>query len=474
MTGPRTLRAKLTLTAIAVIGGALCLMGVAVDVIAGKTLTMSIDSELRRNADRIVERHRDFLAHRPDGGRPPGPFRPPPKERFSALEPRFIRIAPDSDVPATTSGPFDEAAVRMAEKGHESFKTTSYRGESIRVLTVPLLLGRRIDSVVQVPYSMADVDAALATLRVILLTLIPVAAVLAAGAARFLIDRLLRPLYNIASAADAVGARNHTDRIAVVGDDEFAFLGRTLNRMLDRLASALDAEQATSRELEASLERQKRFSADASHELKTPVAVVKANSSMLLHSNALPADCAECIKDIDAAADRMDHLVRELMVLAKAESSFPSATREPCCVGAVVAAAVKQSRPGTAAVSVVPGPDLPPVAGIFEELVRLVENLVDNAQRHASASKISVSTRLSGDDVEVEVADDGVGIAPEHLPHLFERFYRVDPSRSSETGGTGLGLAISKGIAEAHKGTIRVESGVGKGTTFTVVLPVSG
>jgi two-component system OmpR family sensor kinase len=192
---------------------------------------------------------------------------------------------------------------------------------------------------------------------------------------------------------------------------------------------------------------------------------------MLLQMSSLPPEDAECIKDIDAAADRMDRLVRALMVLARAESSFPAAVREPCDLNAVVAEAVKVSQPGPAKVSVLPCAEAPAVEGVFDELARMIRNLVDNARRHAEAANVAVTVREAVGGAEIEVKDDGVGIAPEHLPHIFDRFYRVDPSRSTETGGTGLGLAICKGVAEAHGGTIRVESAVGQGTTFTVFLP---
>lgn len=473
MIGPKTIRAKLTLTAVAVIAGLLCIVGLGVDLVAGKTLMMSVDSQLRHTADGIVTRHREFHARDRANGGPPGPFQPPPKERFSALDPRFVRVAPDSTVPPSKAQPFDGAAVAAAEKGTESTKTTTYEDEPIRLLTVPLRSRGRIEAVVQIPYPLADVDAALGTLRTILVTLIPIGGLLSALAAMFLIDRVLRPLYRIASTADAIGSQTHGERISVVGRDEFAFLGRTLNRMLDRLEAAIEAEQATSKELDASLQRQRRFTGDASHELKTPVAVVKANTSMLLQMSTLQPEDAECVKDIDAAADRMDRMVRALMVLAKAESSFPAAVRKPCDLNAVVEAAVREAQPGPAEVSILPCPEAPKVSGVCDEPARMIRNLVDNARRHAAATSISVTVREAAGGAEIEVRDDGIGIAPEHLPHIFDRFYRVDASRSTETGGTGLGLAICKGVAEGHGGTIRVESTVGQGTTFTVFLPES-
>ncbi|RYG34330.1 HAMP domain-containing protein, partial [bacterium] len=283
---------------------------------------------------------------------------------------------------------------------------------------------------------------------------------LAALASLFVVERLLRPLRRLVNDAERIDAAGEGGRMAVVGQDEFADLAQTLNGMLERVDLSFESQQAA-------LDAQRRFTADASHELKTPLAVIKANTGLLLYTGKLEEMEKETIVAIDDAATRMNRLVRDLLTLARTDDHSLNAHFEPCELEALVARSIQDVPQGSARVKLeLEEPGV--VMGIASDLSRVFVNLIDNAIKHSGASE-PVEVRLRGSVVEVK--DHGHGIAAEHLPHLFDRFYRADSSRSSETGGTGLGLAIVRGIVEAHGGKVEVESEVGVGTTFRVTLP---
>ncbi|RYG26998.1 HAMP domain-containing histidine kinase, partial [bacterium] len=275
----------------------------------------------------------------------------------------------------------------------------------------------------------------------------------------------------ITENAQQIGGSNLAERLPVVGQDEFAGLAKTLNGMLGRLEDAFRLEQATTQQLRETVEQQRRFTADASHELKTPLATIKAHTG-LLKMGELPEEDAESVGAIDTAANRMTGLVNDLLILARADGGSLVAKTANVDLMEAVNEAVCAVSPG--GVDVRPAPRPLVVEGNAEAITRLFINLLDNAKKYAGTDeRVEVRFAKRGDTVEIAVVDHGVGIAPEHLSRLFNRFYRPDTSRTSETGGTGLGLAICREIATAHGGTIEVASTVGKGTTFTVVLPLA-
>lgn len=466
MVGLRTLRAKLTVTAVLVMGALLATLGGVVYVAAHEALLGSVDRELRSRADTMASEHIRRQHEAPPLR--PFPLRAPPSDPLRTLRPRVFPVQSKYLPPEPPQTPFDGMAFGEAKAGHSVLQTIHVEGEPVRILTRPLYENGKVAAVLQIPYAIGDINRSLASLSGVLLTLIPFGLVFTALASRWLVDRLLKPIRHITRDTEAIGAGNLAERIHVEGEDEFAALATTLNKMLERLETAFASEQATSRKLEATVKQQRRFTADASHELKTPLAVIKANAGLAKLQSDLEPDTRESLEEIEGAANRMNGLVQGLLALARADGGGLAQRFAPCSVNELLRKAAAQSRKG-AGVTIFEASEDVSVMASPDDLIRVFVNLIDNAILHAQPSRIEI--RIANDGT-VEVEDDGIGIASAHLPHLFERFYRADAARSAETGGTGLGLAICKGIVEAHGGTIDVSSQLGIGTCFRVQLPV--
>ncbi|MHB8635600.1 MAG: sensor histidine kinase [Fimbriimonadaceae bacterium] len=477
----KTVRAKLTLTTVCVMGAVLTALGFVVYFGAERTLLASVDTELKNRADGMAG---------PRGGPPGMPFGPGrgyrmfgngpppppmPRNNSAGLRPIIVPVQSNGTLGSGPDAPYDLGAMARAKNRWAGYSDATVKDSPVRLYTRPQFQGGRVAAVIQVPYDTSDILRSLANLRMVLLTLvIPLGVLLGGLAGMFLVGSLIRPLREMRFKAEAMSANNLSDRLPVSGEDEFAGLAVTLNAMLGRLEAAFEQEQATLRQLEASIEQQRRFTADASHELKTPLAVIKANAGLVLHMEGSKADYRESVQSIDDAATRMNRLVADLLVLARADAGRLKQAFSRCSLGAIVSDAIRQLPESDGRIEASIPPDDVVVEGSAEELTRVFVNLIDNALRHSpSGSPVQVDVARRDNLASVSVKDAGPGIAPEHLEHLFDRFYRVDESRTSQAGGTGLGLAICKGVVQAHGGQISVSSMVGLGTTFTVLLPIA-
>lgn len=226
-----------------------------------------------------------------------------------------------------------------------------------------------------------------------------------------------------------------------------------------------------------SLETQRRFVSDASHELRTPIATVKANNELLLrHPEQTVEANLDQVEAIATETDHMARLVSDLLTLARADEGQLEVAKERVDLAEVVAELVRDIQPLAqsrgVALEAEAGPA--PVEADRARLRQLVMILVDNAVKYTPAGgSVKVGSRKVGKRVELVVADTGPGIAPEHHARIFDRFYRVDTARARKDGGTGLGLPIARWIAEVHGGQIQVDSATGRGATFTVRLPAA-
>jgi heavy metal sensor kinase len=243
---------------------------------------------------------------------------------------------------------------------------------------------------------------------------------------------------------------------------ELATLAGAFNELLDRL--------------EAAHASQHRFVADASHELRTPLAALRAEIEVALRRERTPADYQRTLDSNRHELERLSNLVENLLALAALDANKPRQEKSPVDLAVVCRDVAEQLSPLAAAQNVRLQLELSEsvtIAGDVFSLERAVRNLVENAIRHTPAGEqIVVCAGVNQGEARIDVIDTGVGIAPEHLPHLFDRFYRVDTARTRTHGGAGLGLSIVKAIAEAHGGTISVESKLGAGSTFTLRFPV--
>jgi signal transduction histidine kinase len=275
--------------------------------------------------------------------------------------------------------------------------------------------------------------------------------------------RVLRPIGRITSVAREIQATDLSRRIELPGpDDELKQLADTFDAMLARLDAAFAA--------------QRQFVADASHELRNPLAIIRTNVDVALADpRADPEDLRHTITVVQRASDRMARLVDDLLALARRQE--PTLEHEPVDLGAAVAEASDDFVVPAAARRIVLDRAIAPgvvVIGDRDALKRAVANLLENAVRLAPmGSRIRLATGSEGGRAWIAVADEGPGIAPEDQPYVFDRFWRADKGRSRADGGTGLGLAIVRQIAESHGGQIRLQSKPGVGSSFVIWLPAA-
>jgi signal transduction histidine kinase len=311
---------------------------------------------------------------------------------------------------------------------------------------------------------LADVERTIALVRRRLLATSLLVFALAVVVAMVVARLLARPLVAMRDAAQAI-ARGRYDTAAVVDDGARDELG-DLQRSLKSLSTQLQATE----------QRRREFVGDISHEIGTPVAAIQGYSETLLSADVDDATRAEFVGVIHRHAGRIARLVDDLRFLSTAESRPSEARRrEPVRVVDVARHVQRALQPravdASARVDVDVGDDVA-VLGDPDHVERVLLNLVDNAVKYARGA-IAVRAQRQGERIVIDVDDDGPGIAAEHLPRLFERFYRVDAGRSREAGGTGLGLAIVRRLVDDMGGSVDVTSEVGRGTRFVVVLPAA-
>lgn len=276
--------------------------------------------------------------------------------------------------------------------------------------------------------------------------------------------RAIRPIDAISATAQKIAAGDLAERIAIAGtDSELGRLAQVLNATFDRLCDAFA--------------RQARFTADASHELRTPVAVILSQAETILSRERTPGEYREALEACRRAARRLRHLTDSLLTLARLDSGAPEEETGPVALDRVAAEALDLLRPLAAEASVRLEAGLAPArCGVPEDrLLRVAVNLVSNAIHYnRPGGVVTVRTAEEGGAAVLTVGDTGIGIGAADLPHVFERFFRADPSRARADGRTGLGLSIVKAIVESHGGAVSVESREGEGSTFTVRLPPAG
>jgi heavy metal sensor kinase len=317
-----------------------------------------------------------------------------------------------------------------------------------------------IMGVTQSKTSMAQV---LGVYRQILLIAIPATFVLAALLGAILVRRMLKPVYAMARTAREIQEKDLSRRIQVQTQDELGQLADTLNQTFGRLQRAF--------------ERERQFTADASHELRTPLAIVQGEASLALAKDRTKEEYRKSLQAISGKIAQMSTTINKLLELARADSgkeNISMATFDLKGLLAEIASDVEILCEEKALTFQTVLRDKLEITGDRTKLRELFLNLLDNAMRYTpQGGKILLSAGASGAMARVSVNDSGIGIAQKHLPHIFERFYRVSKARSADEGGTGLGLAICKHIVELHGGRIEVESREGAGSAFSVFLPLA-
>ena len=296
----------------------------------------------------------------------------------------------------------------------------------------------------------------------VLLTTLPIVIAVSLIAGYWLARQALVPLEYVAITAERISVEKLGQRLEVQNpNDELGRLALTLNSLFDRI--------------QASYDQMRQFTSDAAHELRSPIAALRTQSEVALRSTRSVEEYQRVVRVTLEEVGYMGDLVDQLLLLSRHDAGYQSGYFEFLPVDKLLLDVIDRARPvieergQTLVVSKFP---LWSVKGDDIWLSQLFWNLLDNASKYTlPGGEIHITAGMDEDEWWCSIRDTGVGIAPAHLPRIFDRFYRVDSSRTRNTGGTGLGLAICKSIVEAHRGRIHVESVVNEGTVFTVHLP---
>lgn len=308
-----------------------------------------------------------------------------------------------------------------------------------------------------------DFDRTLKRGSTLLFAAAPVFLGLAALGGYWMSRRALIPVDQMTRAARRIGAQDLALRLDVPpARDELARLAETLNQMLARL--------------EAAFRRVAQFTADASHELRTPVAVMRTSAEIALRKPRSESEYRNTLSQVLQETDKISQLIENLLELARADSGAAQMRMERTDVSAILAGCCEESKlladkQGVALCR--NGADTSVwVNANAAAIERLFTIVLDNAIKYTPGGRVDVRLNATNGFAVAEIRDTGIGISAEDIPHVFDRFYRADRARSRETGGSGLGLAIAKWIAEAHDGGIEVHSTIGKGSVFEIRLPL--
>jgi heavy metal sensor kinase len=316
--------------------------------------------------------------------------------------------------------------------------------------------------VVQVARSLESYDHEMGELLLALLLTGPLTLVVALGGGYFLARRALAPVDRMTETANRIEVKRLDQRLEVANPtDELGRLAKTLNGMLDRL--------------EKSFREMRRFTADASHELRTPISVIRTEAEVALNKPVSDDDNQNLLSNILEECERLTWITDQLLTLSREDAGITQFRREPVDVGGLVRDVAETMRPLADAKNLcveIAANGAAVVAGDADRLKQVVYNLLHNAIKYTPHSgRVNLAVERPGENILLAVHDTGVGIAPEHLPHVFERFYRVDKARTRAEGGTGLGLSIVDSIVAAHGGCVEIQSQPNEGTTVTVSFP---
>lgn len=337
------------------------------------------------------------------------------------------------------------------------------RGEEVRLRIQPLIINHATVGVLLVGASLASLENTLHGVIIDFLMVAPFVLIFGALGSYWLASRAFRPIIRLTGIARKIQSGNLHSRVPVpYTNDEVQHLALTFNEMLDHL--------------EAMFKQQRRFIADASHELRTPVAAIRSMTDVALDQQLAVNEYVSVLHDVNTQAEHLSKLIADLLTLARADEGHIRFEREPLrldlLANDVVTTLESLATEKGITLSVEANEPLQ-VMGDEARMMQVIMNLLDNALKYTGPGG-TVTVRVQStqeQQIRLIVQDTGIGIAQEHIAHIFERFYRVDSARSRSAGGTGLGLAIVKWIVTMHQGTIAVTSQVGKGTMFSIVLP---
>jgi signal transduction histidine kinase len=345
--------------------------------------------------------------------------------------------------------------------GETRKENATVKGRSYRTISQFAVVGPNT-FLIQVAVDQTQYHQLIMGLAWLLVLSIPLAGLLAAFAGYWMSGRALFPIHQITETTNSIDARTLSRRLPLLGtNDELDRLSATMNRMLDRIATAYESIA--------------QFTADASHELRTPVALIRSNAELLLMEPDNIPRVERGLSDILAESTYMTRLIGDLLTLARSgteDASIPMELLElNDSVRAIVDRAKAQAATRDISLEYISHGHVVPLRGNQDVIERILMILIDNAVRYSSPKeKIWVETWVAAEQCGFVVRDNGIGIAPDDHERIFERFYRVDTARTPRDGGHGLGLSIAKSLIALHHGSIHVESEIGRGASFRVAF----
>lgn len=479
-----SLRFKLTLWYVLILGILLVSFSSLLYFTLSKSLHRDVDNKLRSLAELIASESASPLSKFGFGNLDrtlETSMNLKPMGKFIQVLDESGNIGRKSDNLRNVQLPISLMALKNASRGAITFETNhSFGNAPLRIITFPVLENNHVARIVQVASSLEDVEDALNTLLIILVIAVPLALLVASLGGQFLANKALRPVDRIAQTARMITSQNLNQRIEPSKvKDEISRLIETFNEMISRL--------------DQSFRQIKQFSTDASHELKTPLTILKGEVEVALRKERSPDEYVQILKSNLEEVNRMSQIVEDLLLLSKADSGEIRLNREDINLTEILNEVVGQMRMMAQSKNLrLETSNHHEEIHMFGDPLQIRElflNLIENGIKYTEEGGsirigLTRETHLhdgnqsgwaKGDQAEfakVIISDTGIGIAKEDQERIFDRFFRVDKARSREEGGSGLGLSICKWIVEAHKGEIKVESNLGKGSSFIVKLPL--
>jgi len=467
---PKSIKFKLTLWYVLILGVILSSFSIFVYFTLADSLHKGLDNKIKAMAKVIAS-----SSARPLLGGPSMADLDRMMMRHFGIKPlgRFIQVVDEAgrvDSKSTNLRnvelPVSVKTLEEAARGRVTFETVKVSGgDSLRVVTVPIIQNDRMVGIVQVGSSLEGVAEALDQLLLILVIAVPAALLVTSVGGLFLANKALKPVDEITRTARQIGSGDLSQRITIKNvKDEIGRLASTFNEMLARL--------------EELFQQMKRFTADASHELKTPLTILKGEVEVGLKRGRQLDEYQRILRSNLEEIDRMSRLVEDLLTLSQADMGALNLKREKVDVSQlgreVWEDLIRLAQEKGVELNFVDD-GLPAVQGDPLRLRQLILNLVENGIKYTPRGghvELKVRSDRERGIAEIEVADTGIGMVEKDVDRIFDRFFRVDEARSRQTGGTGLGLSICQSIAEAHGGEISVRSELGQGSTFTVTIPL--
>lgn len=479
----RSLRFKLTLWYVLILGILLISFSSFLYLTLSRSLYRDVDHKLRSLAELIASESTSPISKFGFGNIDQA------LEATMNLKPigKFIQVLDESGRIGRTSEnlksvqlPISLNALRNGSKGLVTYETNHSLGNTpLRIITYPVKENNQVTKMIQVASSLEDVEDALNTLLIILIVTVPSILMIASLGGQFLANKALKPVDRVTQTARMITSQNLNQRIQTLKvKDEISRLIDTFNEMISRL--------------DQSFRQIKQFTTDASHELKTPLTILKGEVEVALRKKRPLHEYEQILESNLEEIDRMSKIVEDLLLLSKADIGEIRLNREDIHLTRFISGLTEQmkilAQPKNIRIEISNHQNEIHVFGDTLRMRELFINLIENGIKYTEAggsilitltketdgslSPLTPKEKKAATFAKITVADTGIGIAKDDQEKIFNRFFRVDKARSREQGGSGLGLSICKWIVEAHQGEITVESEPGKGSSFIVRLPL--